>query len=228
MSNCNLPTTCTLLLNRKSGRSTFPSAYQTAESYSTDREKRQKGLQQFSRNVLFVPTTPPICCCWAFLGCCYLITTNLKMWIRQFHFIFLHAHNMYNCTLYTLQWGQGRRQSAILSVPARIRPELMRETWLHIPRASEVPCFVAWINNFTHGGEDAGMHEKKCTRFVHQDAHCAKTKESDIEGDKSKRKMVRLSKKSENIEKDVFLLHKLKSYGQDTMIQRWIWQQSLL
>ena len=100
MSNCNLPTTCTLLLNRKSGRSTFPSAYQTAESYSTDREKRQKGLQQFSRNVLFVPTTPPICCCWAFLGCCYLITTNLKMGIRQFHFIFPHAHNMYMCIVH--------------------------------------------------------------------------------------------------------------------------------
>ena len=159
MSNCNIPTTCTLLLNTKAGRSTFPSAYHTAESYSTDREKRQKGLHQFSRNVLFVPTTPLICCCWAVLGCCYLLTTNLKMWIRQFHFIFLHAHNMY-----ILQWGQGRRQSAILSVLARIRPELMRETWLHIPRASEVPCFVAWgqmwFNNFTHGGEDAGMHEK--------------------------------------------------------------------
>ena len=79
MSNCNIATTCTLLLNTKAGRSTFPSAYHTAESYSTDGEKRQKGLQQFSRNVLFVPTTPPICCCWAVLGCCYLLTTNLKM-----------------------------------------------------------------------------------------------------------------------------------------------------
>ena len=132
-----------------------------------------------------------------------------------------------HCTLYILQWGQGRRQSTIQSVLARIRPELMRETWLHIPRASEVPCFVAWgqmwFNNFTHGAVEK---MQGCTKKMHlfRPPGCAEHK-----GVRCRRRQIEALNgtiKQKVWEHWKFFVH--TALFKDTMIQWWIWQHSLL